>query len=124
MAAPRVFTGGWRGWKVLVARSVLTMVVGLTGSRHEAGAPIRGRSEVSPRRKTASRLTTPPTTGGRRRTSRPPRAPPLSHHPVGQRTPLISERAALVTGDGDLLTIDADLPIYSRVAFIDLIGEP
>jgi uncharacterized protein len=35
----------------------------------------------------------------------------------------ISERAALVTGDGDLLTIAADLPIYSPAAFIEVIAS-
>ncbi len=36
----------------------------------------------------------------------------------------ISERAALVTGDGDLLTIASELPIYSPADFIDLIERP
>jgi putative PIN family toxin of toxin-antitoxin system len=58
--------------------------------------------------------------------------PEAGSAPISSRDPgddyllalAISERAALVTGDGDLLTIDADLPIYSPAAFIDLIEEP
>lgn len=35
----------------------------------------------------------------------------------------ITARAALVTGDADLLTIASDLPIYSPAAFLDLIDR-
>jgi putative PIN family toxin of toxin-antitoxin system len=58
--------------------------------------------------------------------------PPEGSAPISSRDPgddyllalAISERAALVTGDADLLTIATPLPIYSPAAFIDLIDRP
>jgi len=55
--------------------------------------------------------------------------PAQGSSPISSRDPgddyllalAVGERAALVTGDADLLTIAADLPIYSPAAFIDLI---
>jgi uncharacterized protein len=35
----------------------------------------------------------------------------------------IQERAAIVSGDGDLLNLGADLPIYSPSTFIGIIGR-